>query len=170
MKIIGIDCGITGAVALITDHGADVFDCPIFEKMKGKERTTYDPNAMFDLLQDICTDSSLSTIPWVEAIVIEQLHATNLGTIANFSKGLGFGYWHMAAVVLQIPLILIGPTKWKKAMGLTKSKDDSRQRAIELFPQLAPRLKLKKNHGRAEAILLAEYGRRIYDKSNNSNK
>jgi hypothetical protein len=39
-------------------------------------------------------------------------------------------------------------------------KDESRLKALQLFPQCADNLKLKKHHGRAEALLMAEYLRR----------
>ena len=42
-----------------------------------------------------------------------------------------------------------------------KDKDASRLRAIQLFPVVANRLDRKKDDGRAEALLLAEYGRRL---------
>jgi crossover junction endodeoxyribonuclease RuvC len=41
-----------------------------------------------------------------------------------------------------------------------KDKDASRIIAVQLFPQMAMELKLKKYNGRAEALLLAEYLRR----------
>ncbi|KAM3740490.1 hypothetical protein ACB098_08G102400 [Castanea mollissima] len=38
-------------------------------------------------------------------------------------------------------------------------QDDSRRVASELFPSLSPLLKRKKDHGRAEALLIAAYGK-----------
>ncbi|CAM8961681.1 unnamed protein product [Rhodiola kirilowii] len=37
-------------------------------------------------------------------------------------------------------------------------KDDSRKLASTLFPSLCEQLKRKKDHGRAEALLIAAYG------------
>lgn len=50
----------------------------------------------------------------------------------------------------------------KKEMlaGRGKEKDASRLRALELFPHLQEELKLKKHHNRADALLIAEWGRR----------
>jgi len=55
----------------------------------------------------------------------------------------------------------IKPADWKRIMLLGRDKDDCRARAIELFPTLLSQLQMKKHHNRAEAILLAEYGRRL---------
>jgi hypothetical protein len=49
-------------------------------------------------------------------------------------------------------------------MFLTSDKDNSRVKAMELFPALTDDLARVKDDGRAEAVLLAEYGRRLYSK------
>ena len=36
-------------------------------------------------------------------------------------------------------------------------KDESRARALELFPAAVDYLRLKKHHGRADALLIADY-------------
>ena len=46
-------------------------------------------------------------------------------------------------------------------MGVTKDKDSSRARALELWPERAELFKRKKDADRAEAALLAEWGRRL---------
>jgi len=50
------------------------------------------------------------------------------------------------------------PQIWKKAFSLGKDKEQTRLRAQQLFPGTA--LRRKKDHGRAEALLLALYGQR----------
>ena len=44
--------------------------------------------------------------------------------------------------------------------GMQKTKDASRYKAMQLFPQLADQLNLKKHEGRADALLIAEWRRR----------
>lgn len=57
---------------------------------------------------------------------------------------------------------IVNPQVWKRAMmpGAARDKDASRQMALQLFPGAMDLLKLKKHHNRAEALLLAEWGRR----------
>ena len=74
----------------------------------------------------------------------------------------------MALVCLTIPYTLVTPQRWKKELmdGMPKDKDSSRVVAIRLFPTFATELKLKKHHGRADALLIAEYLRRKEQGSN----
>ena len=59
---------------------------------------------------------------------------------------------------LQIPYRTVTPPVWKKAYRLIGcDKDESRARALELFPTAIDALRLKKHHGRADALLMAEY-------------
>jgi crossover junction endodeoxyribonuclease RuvC len=60
---------------------------------------------------------------------------------------------------LQIPYTPVRPVVWKKTFSLGKDKEASRLRAMQLFP--GADLRQKKNHGRAEALLLALYGARL---------
>lgn len=53
----------------------------------------------------------------------------------------------------------VTPAVWKKHFDLIKTgKEESRQLAIEMFPEAAPFLKRKKDHQRAEAMLIAKWG------------
>ena len=62
---------------------------------------------------------------------------------------------------LGIPYELVTPQKWKRAMGVPSGdKSSSRPVALRLFPSLAAELRLKKDHGKADALLIAGYGRR----------
>ena len=60
-----------------------------------------------------------------------------------------FGVWH-----------IVSPQRWKKSMGVTQDKMKSLNLARELWPN-AP-LSRMKDHGRAEALLIAEYLRRTH--------
>ena len=52
-------------------------------------------------------------------------------------------------------MVLVEPSKWKRALHLNSDKEASRQLAIQLFPHAHERLVLKKHHQRAEAMLIA---------------
>jgi crossover junction endodeoxyribonuclease RuvC len=84
------------------------------------------------------------------------------GVVSAFSIGYGYALWIMALVSLKIPREVIKPADWKRIMLQGRDKELARQRAIELFPALTSELTLKKHHGRGEALLLAEYGRRLW--------
>jgi len=86
------------------------------------------------------------------------------GSIASFSLGYSFGVWVGILAALEIPYQLVSPQTWKAALmkDSPKEKDASRIVADRLFPgQRENWWPLKKHHGRCDALLLAEYGRRI---------
>ena len=64
---------------------------------------------------------------------------------------------------VEIPTELVSPQRWKKEIMADQGKEKSaaRFKAMTLFPSLADQLKLVKHDGRAEALLMAEYARRL---------
>ncbi len=80
------------------------------------------------------------------------------GGSSGFIYGRAIGALEACVEGMLIPLTIIESTAWKKAHGLIKrEKEDSRQRAIKLFPG-APDFERKLDHNRAEAVLIAWYG------------
>jgi crossover junction endodeoxyribonuclease RuvC len=67
------------------------------------------------------------------------------------------GIWLGVMAALRMPYTPVRPVVWKKAFSLGKDKEASRLRAQQLFPSAD--LRRKRDHGRAEALLLAWYGR-----------
>lgn len=147
---IGIDPGISGAIASISPSGIEFVDCPTI-KQNGKNR----PNStlMASELRRLAVPDSIA--------IIEIVHAMpGQGVSSMFSFGMGYGIWLGLLSGLDIPFEMITPQTWKKHFNLSGDKEASRMKALQLFPTEAHELKLKKHHGRAEALLLAEYLRR----------
>ena len=92
------------------------------------------------------------------AMVIENVGPMPGEGIISASKFAG-SIWmaRTAAVMGGIPYHMVTPQKWKKHFGLAKEKDLARQKALQLFPKRAARLKYKKDHNFAEAALIARY-------------
>ena len=152
MIYVGIDPGLTGAVAVIYGEGVvRLFDCPT---LKVGKRNQPDVARMADLIRDVCFGS-------VVLVGIERVHSMpGQGVASVFTFGFGAGVWHGILAALHLPYELVTPQAWKKVMmdGMPKEKDASRQRAQALFPDAE--LHLVKHHGRADALLIAEYVRR----------
>ncbi len=55
-----------------------------------------------------------------------------------------------------IPVHRVAPTVWKRRFGLSKDKDEARALAIRLWP-VCPSFARKRDHGRAEAALMARF-------------
>lgn len=152
---IGIDPDKGGALAVLPD--GILIDTPTLTVGSGRTvRREFSPAEMGIALYPFAVRGTLAVIEKPQ-----PLPAKMGGGIANFSRGEGKGLWVGLLVGLGIPYELVAPQRWKAAMmgGMGKEKDASRLRAMQLFPQLAGQLSLKKHHGRAEALLLAYYGK-----------
>jgi crossover junction endodeoxyribonuclease RuvC len=82
------------------------------------------------------------------------------GTVGAFSFGKGYGMLLGILAANFVPLSLITPAVWKKAMQCPGDKDQARARASDVLPRHADKWLRKKDDGRAEAALLAVYGAR----------
>lgn len=154
MIFVGIDPGITGAVAII-DGGNIVFhDTPTIQTKNGKKtKTEFMPSEMADIL---ATQKGCH-------VFIEKVGAMpGQGVTSMFSFGKGYGIWIGILAALKIPYTFTTPQAWKKhLMQGMKDKDAARIRAQQLYPCATKELSRKKDIGRADALLIAEYGRSI---------
>lgn len=157
MNIIGIDPGLDGAICVMEHGEVRLYDVPTLEVRRGKKK-----KREYNLAEvtDIIRKTGATLQPFHFHVALEKVHSMpGQGVASMFSMGVGYGMWLGIISAYQIPYTLITPQAWKKEMmqGMGKEKDASRQRAIQLFPQIADQLKLKKHHGRADALLIAEY-------------
>ena len=77
---------------------------------------------------------------------------------------MGYGIWIGILEALKIPYTEVPPQTWKRLLmaGERKEKDASRAVARRLWPdQTEEALSRRKDHGRADAALIAEYARRV---------
>ncbi len=155
MIFVGIDPGFTGAVAVVDNDGnlIAVSDTPVLTVQGKKTKQEYNTPAMHQIL-------TAYNDRGVHAALEQVSSRPGEGVTSSFRFGRGLGLWEALLVACQIPFDRITPQRWKKTMmaGRPKEKDASRLRAMELFP--GADLHLKKHHGRADALLLAEYLRR----------
>lgn len=95
-------------------------------------------------------------------VVIEAVHAMpGQGVSSSFKFGMAFGGAISLAQRLKCPWHLVTPRKWKQDMGLTSDKNDSLVMARQTW--LNAPLTRKKDNGRAEALLMAEWLRRSFN-------
>lgn len=158
MKLhIGIDPGIDGAIGVISDCGGDVavYDIPHVSIGTGKKvKREINLLALRILLEEMLERSESVTA------YIERVHSMPKQGVAssfNFGKTAGILLGMLAA--MQIPIQQVTPQEWKKAMmnGQGKEKDASIYVAGQMFPQVD--LSKKKHHNRADALLIAQYGK-----------
>ncbi len=145
----GIDPGVTGAISIIKDGRPEfVIDMPIMAKLVGKGNQV--------------NGAELTTIllyHGVRSVIVEAVHSMpGQGSVSTFNFGYSTGIIHGVLMALQIPFELVTPQKWKKQNSLIgKDKDAARSLCLTRFPWLSEELRLKKHHGRADAILIGLY-------------
>ncbi|MEX6506953.1 hypothetical protein [Jiella sp. M17.18] len=90
--------------------------------------------------------------------VIERVGAMpKQGVSSTFKFGQAYGTVRGVVAALGIPTHLVTPSVWKKHFALNSEKEKARNMAILHWPD-SPHFERKKDHGRAEAALLARYG------------
>ena len=147
MIYVGVDPGFSGAWGMV-DHNGKYISCG-------------------DMIHDgrhidtrmVHAEMSQALDKQDAEFVIEFVHAMpQQGVSSTFKFGVAYG---AAIAVLQRfnnTFHAVPPRVWKRAMELDNDKDKSLALARELWP-LAP-LARKKDNGRAEALLMAEWLRR----------
>jgi crossover junction endodeoxyribonuclease RuvC len=86
--------------------------------------------------------------------VVERVSAMpKQGVSSSFRFGMGYGIIHGALAAKNVQIIEVAPGIWKKHFRLSADKEQARALAIKRFPNV--KLHLKKDAGRAEALLMA---------------
>ena len=112
MHIIGIDPGLTGAVAVLPE--GRFFDTPTESVKKGSSKKVYLVAEMVAALESFGYDAA--GLPRGHAY-IEDVHAMpGQGVSSTFSFVRGFGLWEGIVAALGIPYTLVSPVRWKRAM------------------------------------------------------
>lgn len=157
MITIGIDPGLTGAFGLLGHRGEYrlVHDLPTIERHSSKKayvKRQIDPTQLERLLSIALAGFDKNEIH----VFIETPIAFPGQHISTTASGwLSAGLIEGVVGALHLAHTLVAPKDWKKALGLSDSKEQARAKAIRLFPE-AP-LSLVKHHNRAESLLIAKY-------------
>jgi hypothetical protein len=156
MLYIGIDPGKSGAVAGIFGSAVLIHDTPTVPVKSGrKTKNDYVIQSMASILRGFLQHDQVFA-------VLEKVHSMpEQGVASSFDFGRGFGLWEGLLAALGISYELVSPQRWKGEMmaDMGKEKGASIVRALQLFPQAADLITLKKHEGRAEALLMAAYAR-----------
>ena len=139
MRIIGIDPGLSGAIAVLDDLKIfDLFDMPIMPEGKKNKNQLNSAQLVNIIKRHIHTNSTF--------VIVEQVSAMpGQGVTSMFNFGQTFGAIKGICASLNLPIFYVRPAKWKKHFDLINaSKDASRTKAIEMYPSISDRLKKKK--------------------------
>jgi len=135
---LGIDPGASGGLALLDPNGGVV----LVAKMPETDLEVYALVA--------------AAAPGARAVLEYVRSSPQMGVVSAFSFGRSYGGLRMALAACGIPYDEVTPAKWQGELGC-RSKGDknvTKARAQALFPMV------RVTHATADALLLAEWGRR----------
>ena len=153
MKILGIDPGLSGAIAILEDKKVlNLFDMPVMAEGK-KNKKQLNSAQLVNIIKDYTNDDE------EKVVIVEQVNAMpGQGVTSMFNFGQTFGAIKGICAALKLPIYFVRPSKWKKHFELiNSSKDASRTKAIEMYPSLSTELSRKKDVNKSDAILIARF-------------
>ena len=170
MIIVGIDPGLTGAIAMI-GHRAELLrpieDMPVMQRGAGAGAVKNQVHAAalaeylrqslegFDTNEVMIMIEEAQSMPAAVRGKGGQIKIVQ-GGASIFSTGLSAGLIEGTVAALRFPHELVRPHVWKKAMKTVSTKEQARATAARLYPEAS--LHRVKDHNRAEALLIACYG------------
>jgi hypothetical protein len=156
--LLGIDIGLTGAVAAISQQGARIVDLPtIAVPGVGMVRSRLSGRGLRDILLDLVPPGC------VALALIEDVHTmpgSRNSPQAQGSLMRSRGIVEAALDIAGIETRVVQPATWKRRFGLIgQDKRASVPLAAKLYPEAGHMLKRVKDHNRGDALLIAHFGR-----------
>lgn len=153
MRIFSVDPGLSGAwAAVVNGRATGTGDMPAVGEGSNRRVSGV-----------VLADAMVAC--HAQLVVVEQSWPRpENGSRSAFSMGTSYGTVLGVAAALGIPVETVSPQAWKRHHRLlTTDKESSRAKALDLSPHLSGDLTRKKDHGRAEAILIGLYAAATFD-------
>ena len=153
MKIIGIDPGLSGGIAILENNKVQqLYNMPVMSEGKKNKKQLNSAQLVNLIKSNIEPQEEVS-------VIVEQVNAMpGQGVTSMFNFGQTFGAIKGICAALGLPIFFVRPSKWKKHFELiNSSKDASRTKAIEMYPSLSEQLSKKKDVNKSDAILIARF-------------
>ena len=153
MILIGIDPGLTGAIAILEDKKVlNIYEMPVMTEGK-KNKKQLNSAQLVSFIKEYANNNN------DVVVIVEQVNAMpGQGVTSMFNFGQTFGAIKGICAALKLPIFFVRPLKWKKHFELVNSsKDSSRTKAIEMYPTLSNQLAKKKDVNKSDAILIARF-------------
>lgn len=164
---IGIDPGFGGGLGIIRPDGrVTVHDLPtMLVEGSTKDHNEYNLVALRELLLPFLGTGTVVGVEFVRGIPHIRGEKPKQGSTSIWLQGHGVGAIEGLVTGVGLRALRVAPQRWRAALhGRAIPGDDkkeaSRYLAINLFPAVAGELSRKKDHGRSEGLLIAEYIRR----------
>lgn len=152
MLICGIDPGLTGALAFVRSSGlaTSIVPMPLWPPSALKRRKSKRRVNWYAVVEAVRRERP-------DFLVLERQRAMpRQGVSSTFAIGYQYGALTGILAALELPFEVVDPAIWKRDMALLgHDKDHSLERARHLMPEIAHLIPRKKDHGLAEAALIA---------------
>ena len=152
MRVLGVDPGATGALALWDTELQALAVCDM-------------PSAVVPVGKRIRRELSEAMLAYTlaewepDCAWIERVHALpKQGVTSSFSFGVAYGLVRGVLAAMRVPVTRVTPNEWKKHFRLGADKNEARLTAARLVPANAGDFSRVRDDGRAEAALLALFG------------
>lgn len=158
MITIGIDPGLTGAVAFVDSRGTHAFEDMPTVSLPGNPyvKRRVDARRLGELLRQHCPVGE-PVRAMVEAV--RTMGGQNNAVQTQGSLMRSLGAIEAVLEVLRIEFESVEPQRWKGFYAIGADKAEALDVARRLYPSAA--LKRKADHNKAEALLIAHYAQRV---------
>ena len=156
MMILGIDPGLSGAIAIYENGKVqETFVMPVIKVTKTKREI--DLVSLVSILKTVSTDSHA---------FLEKVHAMpGQGVSTMFKMGRTYGMIEAILATLAIPYTLVAPRAWTKEMHQGVIGDKPKAKSLMACKRLFPSVNLLAtdrsrvaHDGIVDAVLIASYG------------
>lgn len=154
---IGIDCGLSGAIAILSESGriVDLRDMPT--RRVTKSMRELDERELYRVL--------LAAGAFGARVVVEEAFVMpKQGSSSGFKCGVGFGKILGTLAAMGAAYLIVRPQEWQRRLLGAVPKGESKERAALFASRLFPDADLgsRKSQDRADALCLAVYGQRCW--------
>lgn len=170
MVVIGVDVGLTGAMSGIDSRGTcDIRDMPT-RRLSEKDTRMCGRGIKANLLAMVPTGETCMVVcedVWVRVAGNGDRFNNSMSSQTKLVRGRGV--LEGVCDAMGIECTFVTPQTWKRFFDLLRKdkadtdlmlKERARQMAIRLYPAAAGSLSRKKDHNRAESVLIAHWASR----------
>lgn len=154
---IGIDPGVTGAIAFFRPEDGRLLVKDMPTRVRASGRHEVHAGVLAAYVDKFYGYPQIAIIEKVAAMTGKESSAS------SFQFGRSFGICLGVLAAFKLSVLETRPGVWKGMLGLSPEKQDSLDKAVAIFPKYRKLFSRKKDHGRAEAALLAWLGFKFYD-------
>lgn len=158
--ILAIDPGLDGALALTDGQSFEILDVPTLRAGKSREIDVTAVAHWLDQRAELIRAAYIERVGAMPSTAGASGERRTMGAASAFSFGRSDGLLTGLVAAHFIPITRVTPATWRKTLAVQAGKDGSRARAKELLPAYAHLFDRKRDHGRADAALIAFYGLR----------